>query len=199
MEIDQSNKDFVTYDGILYSSDYELAYVVPAGIVGPVRMPEPSPSFPAVSSAECKNLKGVIFHDKITAIGDSAFAYCTGLETLTIGKNVTNIMENAFIYAGNKDTVINFETGSKYAYVKKDAFYRLTAKEINLPASAVTFDGEAFRMCEAEVKSTRTPPHNCCGGYVQGLSRNVHRAARERDYHRRESLYGCSQPRNNRV
>ena len=40
MEIDQSNKDFVTYDGILYSSDYELAYVVPAGIVGPVRMPE---------------------------------------------------------------------------------------------------------------------------------------------------------------
>ena len=25
--------------------------------------------------------------------------------------------------------------------VKKDAFYRLTAKEINLPASAVTFEG----------------------------------------------------------
>lgn len=152
MEIDQSNKDFVTYDGILYSSDYELAYVVPAGIVGPVRMPEAVTIIPGGFFSECKNLKGVIFHDKITAIGDSAFAYCTGLETLTIGKNVTNIMENAFIYAGNKDTVINFETGSKYAYVKKDAFYRLTAKEINLPASAVTFDGEAFRMCEAEVK-----------------------------------------------
>lgn len=152
MEIDQSNKDFVTYDGILYSSDYELAYVVPAGIVGPVRMPEAVTIIPGGFFSECKNLKGVIFHDGITAIGDSAFAYCTGLETLTIGKNVTNIMENAFIYAGNKDTVINFETGSKYAYVKKDAFYRLTAKEINLPASAVTFDGEAFRMCEAEVK-----------------------------------------------
>ena len=152
MEIDQSNKDFVTYDGILYSSDYELAYVVPAGIVGPVRMPEAVTIIPGGFFSECKNLKGVIFHDGINAIGDSAFAYCTGLETMTIGKNVTNIMENAFAYAGNKDTVINFETGSKYAYVKKDAFYRLTAKEINLPASAVTFDGEAFRMCEAEVK-----------------------------------------------
>lgn len=36
--------------------------------------------------------------------------------------------------------------------MSKGCFYRLTAKEINLPASAVTFDGEAFRMCEAEVK-----------------------------------------------
>ena len=60
MEIDQSNKDFVTYDGILYSSDYELAYVVPAGIVGPVRMPEAVTIIPGGFFSECKNLKGVI-------------------------------------------------------------------------------------------------------------------------------------------
>ena len=61
-------------------------YVVPAGIVGPVRMPEAVTIIPGGFFSECKNLKGVIFHDKITAIGDSAFAYCNRLETLTIGK-----------------------------------------------------------------------------------------------------------------
>lgn len=151
IKVDSGNKTFVSYSGIMVSVDFSQV-VIPVGIRGPVVLPEVLTIIPAGFFSECRYLKSVIFHDGITAIGDSAFAYCTGLETITIGKGVTQIVSNAFAFAGNKNTVLNFEEGSKYAYVQKDTFYRFTAKEINLPASAVTFDGEAFRMCDAEIK-----------------------------------------------
>ncbi|MBS1416293.1 MAG: leucine-rich repeat protein [Clostridia bacterium] len=151
INVDSRNQTYATYDGILYDKELTQAYVIPAGIRGPVRIPATMTIIPANFFNECKYLKSVVFHDNITGIGDSAFAYCTGLETMTIGKGVTTIMGNAFAFAGNENTVINFAEDSKYAWVQKDTFYRFSAAEINLPASAQTFDGEAFRMCTAEI------------------------------------------------
>ncbi|SFO46276.1 leucine-rich repeat domain-containing protein [Prevotella sp. tf2-5] len=61
--------------------------------------------------------------DDVTAIGDGAFFYCTGLTTVTIPASVTNIGMNAFQGCTGLTTVT---IGSGVTYIGDDAFYLCT-------------------------------------------------------------------------
>ena len=64
----------------------------------------------------------------------SMFANCTGLETVTVAKNVSNIPGSAFESAGNGETGMNvtFESGSEIQMIMSGAFKNANLASIDL-------------------------------------------------------------------
>ncbi|SNU05000.1 Leucine rich repeat-containing protein [Lachnospiraceae bacterium] len=82
------------------------------------------------------------------AIADKAFYEddLSGIESIVIGKDITEIGERAFAFLPNKQNSavsVSFERGSQLSKIGKDAFYYCgILKEITIPES-VTYIGEA--------------------------------------------------------
>lgn len=97
---------------------------------------------------DCKAIKKVDFsaNKNLTAIGDHAFAGCSGLTDLSPGKTLSEIPEGAF--SGCNGLVnISFVNG-KYMAIGREAFkgcYSL--KELTLPQSVNRIDEYAFLGC----------------------------------------------------
>ena len=97
---------------------------------------------------DCKAIKKVDFtaNKNLTAIGNHAFAGCSGLTDLSPGKTLSEIPEGAF--SGCNGLIdINFVNG-KYMAIGREAFkgcYSL--KELTLPQSVNRIDEYAFLGC----------------------------------------------------
>ena len=91
-------------------------------------------------SVECKSKKY-----KVTEIEDSAFAYCTSLNSVTIPNSVTEIGKWAFYYCKNLETIT---IGNSVTHIGNSAFYECNSlKSVNIP-NGVRYIGEgAFYDC----------------------------------------------------
>jgi hypothetical protein len=115
-----------------------------------------------------KKLSSITIGDKVTSIGNYAFAYCTGLKSLTIPNSVTSIGESAFSgctgltevaipnsvtsigdYAFNGCTGLTEVTiPNSVTSIGNDAFYDCTGlKSVTIPNSVTTIGESAFLGC----------------------------------------------------
>ena len=81
----------------------------------------------------------------VTSIGSSAFYYCKGLTSVTIGNSVTSIGKNAFYYCKGLTSVT---IGNSVTSIGEDAFsdcYGLTS--ITIPNSVTSIGNMAFSDC----------------------------------------------------
>lgn len=82
----------------------------------------------------------------VTTIGNSAFAECTGLTSVTIPDSVTAICDNAFSYCYE---LSNVTFGSGVTTIGINAFYGCWGLyEITIPDGVTTIGDNAFGFCE---------------------------------------------------
>ena len=67
-----------------------------------------------------------VIPNSVTSIGESAFHYCNGLTSVTIGNGITVIGSNVFYYCENLRNII---IGSSVRVIEESAFYRCRAIE----------------------------------------------------------------------
>lgn len=80
--------------------------------------------------------------DSVTSIGSHAFSGCTGLQKVTISKNVETISDTAF--EGCTGTVV-FSSGMSTIPAK--ALYNSNVSAVAIPKSVMTIGANAFKNC----------------------------------------------------
>ena len=120
--LDQENNNYKLKDNILYSLDEKSIKLVPTGIEGNFEV-----------------------NDNITSIGDSAFAYCTKLTYIDLGKNTLNIGELSLASCSGLTSI---KIGNKINRIGHDCFHTCSnLKSIIMEDCVKVIDDAAFCWC----------------------------------------------------
>ena len=94
--------------------------------------------------ASCGNLESVTLPDSIISIGTDAFSWCTALTTVNLGNSVVSIGTGAFGLC-TALTTVNF--GNSVVSIGDSAFVYTSLKSVTLPDSIVSIGAGAFSSC----------------------------------------------------
>lgn len=135
IEVSQNNRNYTSYQGLLYDKNISDLKACPAGKTGIINLPESVIVISGYAFFDCKNieeihrpgdkliklavaafygcsnLKSINFEDKIKKIGACAFAECKSMKEFTIGENVKSLGSSAFMECKSLKKV-NFKSGN---------------------------------------------------------------------------------------
>ena len=126
------------------------------GYVGDYNIKESTRLIADLAFAYCTGLTSVTIPSSITSIGDYAFAYCKSLTSVTIPNSVTSIGEGAF---GGCESLTSVTIPNSVTSIGNDAFagcFGLTS--VTIPNSVTSIGGQAFYGCES-LTSVTVPSH----------------------------------------
>ena len=96
--------------------------------------------------AYCSGLTSVTIPNSVTSIGNYAFYYCSGLTSVTIGNSVTSIGEGAFAYCSG---LISVTIPNSVTSIGVYAFYNCSSlTSIIIPDSVTSIGKHAFSVCD---------------------------------------------------
>ena len=109
--------------------------------------------------AFCSGLTSCTIGSGITSIGNDAFEYCTSLTSIDIPDSVTSIGSQAFLSC---NSITSCTIGSGITSIGNDAFeYCTSLTSIDIPDSVTSIGGSAFYGCRSLASITvnaTTPP-----------------------------------------
>ena len=92
-----------------------------------------------------KNLREVVFHNKLTVIGEAAFKNCDKLENVTIPGSVETVSKKAF---NGCDSLKSVTLEQGVTVIGEKAFYKCkNLEEVIIPISVTDISDAAFREC----------------------------------------------------
>lgn len=127
-------------------------------ISGELIIPDTVDGYPVTAIGDsafyyCTTLNYVTIPDSVTTIGNSAFYYCSRLYSVTIGDGVTTIGSNAFYYCYSLGTLT---IGNSVTTIGDGAFYCCAFDSVSLPDSVTAIGAYAFYEC-ARLTSVTIP------------------------------------------
>ena len=131
--VDSSNPSFCSESGVLFNKDKTTLIYYPLGKTGSYTIP-----------------------DRVTAIGDYAFYYCSGLTSVTIPSSVTSIGEMAFRECSGLTSVI---VPSSVTSIEYHAFWCCFNLIIYIPGG-ITIGTDAFYSTAAKITYTVDSSNN---------------------------------------
>lgn len=91
--------------------------------------------------------KSTVITNTVTAIGEYAFASCSGLTNVELGNSVTTIGENAFV---NCSSLTNVEFGNSLTTIGRQAFWGCCGlTSITLPNTLISISDGTFAECSS--------------------------------------------------
>lgn len=94
--VDSSNPSFCSESGVLFNKDKTTLIYCPRRKTGSYTIPDGVTAIGDYAFYYCSGLTSVTIPSSVTSIGDSAFQHCTGLTSITIPNSVTSIVNLAF-------------------------------------------------------------------------------------------------------
>lgn len=132
----------VTYNGSSYNNDYE-------DVIIPETVTHDGSTYSVTSIGESafydSKLTSIKIPNSVTAIGNSAFAFCTSLTSLEIPNSVTSIGSYAFIECSS---LASIEIPNGVTYIDEWVFLNCTSlTSIEIPNSVTSIGSSAFYHC----------------------------------------------------
>jgi hypothetical protein len=145
INVDGSNPNYLSEAGILFDRNKTTLIRYPQGKTGTYTIPDSVTAIGNYAFANCSGLTSVIIPDSVTAIGNCAFAKCSGLTSVTVPDSVTAIGNHAFAecYGLTSVTIPNSVT-----VIGHSAFHFCKSlTSVTIPDSVTTIDKYAFSGC----------------------------------------------------
>ena len=170
IDVDESNINYKSIDGILYNKDCTELICCPGGRMTPVTIPNSILKIGDCAFLSCDNLTGIMISENITKIGDyafrdcrnltsikisdsvmqigeGAFSYCSSLTSITIPDSVTQIAPYTFVWCKNLTDIM---ISSNVTIIGNNAFHGCSnLTSITMPNSVMQIGDEVFFWCES--------------------------------------------------
>lgn len=142
VSVDSGNAVYSSADGALYSKDGTELLYCPGSTTGTYTVSEGVTAIGTSAFSYCTGLTAISLPTSLTSIGDCAFYYCTGLTSVTIPDGVLTIGESAFDTC-TKLTEVTL--GDGVATIGKKAFYNCAKlTDVAFGSSVVMIENYAF-------------------------------------------------------
>ena len=120
----------------------------------------------------------------MTSIGDSAFAWCDSLTSVTIGNGVTSIGDEAFYRCTSLTSITVDENNTAYASIDGNLYNKdkttliqyaigKTATEFTIPDNVTSIGEDAFRSCDSLTSVTIGNSVTSIGDYAFEFCRSL--------------------------
>lgn len=148
IDVDSRNDSYASVNGILYNKGMTELLAVPAG--------KDLDGFQLLDSVEhvgdcaftgCSrsSFTAITIPDRVTVLGERAFAYCSYLERVDIGKGVSKIASDTFLGCDKlSEVAINGKPESIGQYAFSECY---DLRKINIPDSVTEIGEKAFYEC----------------------------------------------------
>lgn len=147
ISIDSNNKNYSSYQGILYNKSKTEIISVPQGISGNVYIAEGINEISNSLFSSCENLKSINLPVGITAIRDSAFYNCTNLVSVSIPNTVKIIEDSAFYNCYKLHSVClpdSLDMINEFTFTNCN-----NLKHLSIPKSIKIIEADAFKNCDS--------------------------------------------------
>lgn len=99
--VEDSNQNYTSKDGVLYSKDGGELICCPGGKTGSLQVPEGVSSIGAWAFFRCRELTNIVLPGSVASIGDYAFSECRNLCDITFSEGLADIGNYAFEGCGS--------------------------------------------------------------------------------------------------
>lgn len=117
IEVAQSNSEFASVDGMLYSKDKTQLLVCPAGKSGVVTVIEGTEHIEWYAFEYCEKITEVILPDTLEILGEGAFYGCKSLQKVVVPDSVKTVAGGTFMDCTSLSDVSIPEGTTKFFYV----------------------------------------------------------------------------------
>ena len=169
IEVDPSNPNYSSEDGVLFNKDKttliqypigstQTSYSVPEGVtivdyatfgrnqsLVSIKIPEGVTEIKSNAFFGCSNLTSITIPESVTSIGSYAFQECRSLTSITLPDSVTSINNATF---SRCSSLTSITIGEEVTNINSSAFYaceELTS--IKIPDSVTNIGNYAFQSC----------------------------------------------------
>lgn len=154
--VDSSNPSFCSESGVLFNKDKTTLIYCPRRKTGSYTIPDGVTAIGDYAFYYCSGLTSVTIPSSVTSIGGSAFQHCTGLTSVTIPSGVTSIGEMAFRECSGLTSVI---VPSSVTSIEYNAFWCCFNLIIYIPGG-ITIGIDAFYSTAAKITYTVDSSNN---------------------------------------
>lgn len=145
ISIAESNKNYSTYDGVLYSKDKSNIIAFPGAKSDNFTIPDYVTHIGAGAFSNCIGLKNISIPSSVTHIENSAFSNCTGLKNVLIPDSVTFIGNSAFSGCKELKSINIPENVTNMGY---GVFYSCESLQImKIPDGMTRIETDTFSKC----------------------------------------------------
>ena len=143
----EENKNYCSYDGILYDKPVTEIIYIPYKISGDIIISEGVTSISNDAFSGRSSLIRITIPDTVTSIGDSAFHSCDSLASVTIPNSVTSIGGSVFY---NCDSLSSVTIPNSVTSIGDSVFYNCDSlSSVTIPNSVTSIGDSAFYSCDS--------------------------------------------------
>ena len=140
--VDKNNADYISVDGVLFDNSFTTLMCFPGGKAGDYIVPFGVTSIGECAFEYCNGLESVIIPNSVKCIECGAFEGCENLKTITIPNSVTSIGYSAFVGCNNLTSITIPDSVTSIGMA---AFAYLTGiTDITIPYSVTNIGEYAF-------------------------------------------------------